>query len=1260
MRNGRRTVLAGLGLFLLGTFGLAAPPDPQRKGGGGPVRLTVEVTWTVAPALADGSALDLELTEGQVLEALTWPGGARVGQRCPDGNGWRLGVGRMGRVRVRVEAPTGASLLFRSGDQVVRVPILAVLEGPQRTPTSSPLEIGVERLPWDALTVGLGSGDGMVAPGATVPVAIGFNILTPEPTRVDVRCMAELRPIRGGEPTWQHEQHEVVATDQPMPPARDWNIPAPTAEGMYLLEVRSSWEPIADSEGTRLGRWLRRRRSPTMATSSVRRLTLAVVGPNPVPVAGAARGGPAQDVEVLDLARPRGYRPTASGRAPLPAPGGDAWAVPEAALVEATRRDRLRGWITRAGSEAADLARADAAGLAWSAIGLKVPHPDRPHRLTVTVTGGHPAALGVALVNSPGGPAGRPRIVLDVCASGPPILQDGPPASFSWLVWPDAADPTLVLVNRDADATVQLGTVTLTELAEVPAPPAIVPPGPESARGLGLVLSGPNPLDRFGGGASDPADLLAASHNLVQYLASCGASVAVLPEGLSDRPRRRALDGQAGEDAIGPDRLELLLRILGHYGCAAWLELAFDGPLPGLPAPDSAEALARGLVRVDRRGLPDGPAYHPLHPEVREAMRRRVADAVASRKGLAGLLIRLGPRPTLLGSPDTGLDDETFARFVSETFGPGVAQNVPGLNPNDPNRFAARAQFLAGSGRMPWLTWRSRGIAALYAELGATARRAAPGVTLAVATPGLDAGPAGLEARRVDLAGLDPNHAWRAVGLDLETWPVGESAPIVLRGVGLAADALAHDLATSPVLDAQVAARAERGLLLATPEERPQTVPVPLPDEDRDPGQRSPGDTGLRLTAVPTAVGMGDDELLGHAMAALDPRWVLLSASAIAGHEERVRHFARIFRSLPASHGPAPSRDRLPFGVAARTIADGGSTYLSLANDTPYPIRLEATLAVPGAAAVEDLGRGLRLSPTTVSGGKQLVLDMIPFGVSAIRINAPQARVGPVLPSPSGAVLAEMQAQYQELSSHLARLNRGPAGASCPANPGFEPASTPPVQLTGAQGPATPDGWLAIGGSGTTVEIDPAQPHAGRGSLRLSAPSPPGAAVSERFVPNVHAAMTVQAWFRSDQPDAKLRLWIEGEAAGRPFIRRSELTIQPEWAPLAVRAAEVPPGGLDGARLRFELLTAGSLWVDDLAISGEAPSEPERLNARRALMAALQAFREQRYGDFARLAASHWARHLVVTGEPTEGTADRAGMIRTGATSALPPGRRLR
>ena len=411
------------------------------------------------------------------------------------------------------------------------------------------------------------------------------------------------------------------------------------------------------------------------------------------------------------------------------------------------------------------------------------------------------------------------------------------------------------------------------------------------------------------------------------------------------------------------------------------------------------------------------------------------------------------------------------------------------------------------------------------------------------------------------------------------------------------------------------------------------------------------------MTAVPMAAGMESDELLGHALAALDARWVVLATTAVAGREEQLRCFARVFRALPASPGAGSPLDRQPFGVAVRTIPDGGSTYLSLANDTPYPVRLEALLAAPGSAAVDDLGRGLRLAPGAIPGGKQLVLDLIPFGVATLRVHAPQVRVGPVQPLPSEAVLARMQAQYHELSSQLARLNRASAGASAPANPGFEPPATSPVQLTGASGPTPPSGWQAVGGTGTTVEIDPTQPHSGRGSLRLSVPSLPGAAVSERFTPNVHASMTVQAWFRSGQPDAKLRLWIEGEAAGRPFIRRSELTIKPDWTPLAVRASEVPPGGLDSARLRFELLTPGSLWIDDLAVSGDLLSEPERLNVRRALLAALQAYREKRYADFARLATSHWARHPVVTGESA---ADRAGMIRTGATSALPSGRRLR
>ena len=36
----------------------------------------------------------------------------------------------------------------------------------------------------------------------------------------------------------------------------------------------------------------------------------------------------------------------------------------------------------------------------------------------------------------------------------------------------------------------------------------------------------------------------------------------------------------------------------------------------------------------------------------------------------------------------------------------------------------------------------------------------------------------------------------------------------------------------------------------------------------------------------------------------------------------------------------------------------------------------------PASAPVEDLGRGLRLSPVPEAGGRNLVLDLLPYGVA--------------------------------------------------------------------------------------------------------------------------------------------------------------------------------------------------------------------------------------------------------------------------------------
>jgi hypothetical protein len=1337
MRNGRREVLILVAVFLLGTTSRLAHAQLRIPGATSEelVGITVEVRWSASGGKGRDEAtqraglvaseLSLGSTNGQVTDVVVWPPKADQGdtlkpRRGADG-AWQLGPGESGQVRARLEVKADAELVLRRGDEIVRIPVVAVRDRPQQTPSQSPLSVSVERLPWDSLMISLGPGaeSGVVAPGGAVPVSLKYNILWPDATDVMVRTTAVLRPMHGGEAVWRDEQREMVPANRLDPPTRVWNIPAPHAEGTYVLELHATWEPKGVRESSRLGRFIRRRKPAPAPSTASRRLVLAVISPQdqtpPRVQSPSAADGPGRETEVdsVDLGRGRSTRFSSWGRSPVSKTSRTTWHLPGDLLLDLSRRERdrerLRGWIPRAVAEAASLGPADDSGLAWSAVGLRVPHPDKPHRLCVTVTGGDPSALGVAVVD-PGETGRGPRVVLDACASGPPVLKEGPPVTFSWLVWPDTPEPLLVVLNRIASSSVRLGAVKLAELESLPPPPLVRAPNTKATRTLGLYLTGAHALDRFGGrGETGLSDSLEVARNVVNYMGVCGASLVVLPEGLSERRVRLGLQGQADEDATGPDQLDLVLRLLRRHGYSAWLELNLDGrdALPELPPPDSPEALRKGLVRVDRQGLADGPAYHPLHPEVRQAMKRRVEQALAQRDdgaAFAGLLLQLGPGPTLLGNPDTGMDDETFARFVHDTFGPETAQGIPGLESSDPDRFSARCKYLSGVGRMPWLTWRSRAIASLYTELAEAARSAAPGAVLALSTPALHGGAAGGEARRVDLAGFPPSQAWRSVGLDLQAWPSGPGAPILLRGAELSNDPLAHDLATSPDLDTKLLGHPQRGLLLRMDSDLadsggslgpltavghapgdsssaargvgPAGLRTEVGDSNRSPLERSSGP--VALSTLPLGDGAAADEPLVHALAALDAQWVILAAPAVAGHEERLRKFATILRALPA--GPAQpvqvGGDQKDYGVAVRTLSDPAQTLLEIANDTPYAIRLAGVLDAPVSAPVEDLGRNLRLVPQAVPGGRQLVLDLLPFGVSAIRIGAPKVQMAEITPYPSEAVLTSMEAQYRELSTQLARLNHGSgSGIGEPPNPGFEPNPRGPGQqdqstsagaASAAQAGQVKGGWRVEGPPGCLIAIDGSNPHSGQGSLKLTAPAAPVSVTSGEFVPTSASSMTIQAYLRAEPADSRVRLWIQGEVGGQPYLRRTEIKVASTWEQKAVRVTDLPAGGLDSARLRFELMGPGTLWIDDLHLIGETAPRAVRLNAQRTLLAALQAYRAQHYAEFARLSSSHWARHPSVLAstrlDQPAGLSETSGHAQQGsaAASALSPGRTLR
>ena len=528
----------------------------------------------------------------------------------------------------------------------------------------------------------------------------------------------------------------------------------------------------------------------------------------------------------------------------------------------------------------------------------------------------------------------------------------------------------------------RLGTVTLTELDDAAGAaddPRARRRGRAGAGALPRRPARPGPLRRR---RRDPATPGPPRPNLAHYLGYCGATGRrpARGAGRSARPPGPRRPGRRGRHRPRPPRR----RSAGSWSgraCSLWLELSFDGPArcPACRRPIRPRPCAAAWSGSTARGSAVGSAYHPLHPEVREAMRRRVVEALTRSRTAprrqdpalaAGLLIRLGPGPTLLGTPDTGVDDATFARFVRETFSPETARERPGPGDRRPGpvRRAAALSRRRGPDALADL--------AVAGDRGALrrARRGGAGGRARRRAGGGDARPGRRPGRRRGAAGrpgrADPSQAWRSVGLDLQAWPSGPVAPAVFRGVSLSTDALAHDLATSPDLDAMVAGRPRRGLLL-TVDGGPRHAGRRPASRRRAPASRRPigptrrpeRRTSIWLSALPLGDGPAADEPLGHALAALDARGSSWRPAAVAGHEERLRRFAGVLRACPPGRRARRACGRPPCAALRRRRPEasgdaapdlpGDRQRLALSDPAGLPAR------GPGAA----VGRGPRPRP---------------------------------------------------------------------------------------------------------------------------------------------------------------------------------------------------------------------------------------------------------------------------------------------------------
>ena len=170
------------------------------------------------------------------------------------------------------------------------------------------------------------------------------------------------------------------------------------------------------------------------------------------------------------------------------------------------------------------------------------------------------------------------------------------------------------------------------------------------------------------------------------------------------------------------------------------------------------------------------------------------------------------------------------------------------------------------------------------------------------------------------------------------------------------------------------------------------------------------------------------------------------------------------------------------------------------------------------------------------------------------------------------------------------------------ANPGFErPAA--------GDGPI-PD-WAVTARDGVNIQLDKTQKHGGQQSVKIASTGAVACLVSRPFAAPTTGRLSMAVWLRV--ADAKqqppLRLAMEGKLHGRDYYRFAPVGLAPgsrpalgahptEWGQYVFQVDDLPLEGLTSLRVRFDLMGAGEVWVDDVQIFGLAFNRPSWSSCR--------------------------------------------------------------
>lgn len=1134
-------------------------------------------------------------------------------------------------------------------------------------------QIVARRVPGDKLRVELARDSLVFSPGETFSCRVIPHLVDLAPGS-SIRLEAKLVPARGTQVLWSQQEEPTVSAEGTIPPIDKLELTVPRNEGVYdVILSLSKWQLKAPFL------------SPSLHAE--RRIQLVVIDPR----APAAPQIPPAWHPVAEI-----DPTTTNWWSRLPSwsllPGGGKGALgnqkAEAVILPSTNKNAM---VTGRDK----FIKLEPAG--WQAYPLTVERTDAPHLLEVEYPADLSQTLAISIVEpNAAGKVAPPGLDSGIEVGEPAITPTGPPMQvrrgvYRLAFWPRTKTPVVLFVNRRSEGAAHFGTIRL--LAgpdDLPAPAIALPQDKANPRRSAVVaFDRPFLAENFGAAEAFDAEagrtlddwltFYQSTRRLVQYLKYSGANAAVVPvysEGstlypsklLEPTPRH---DSGAffttGQDPVRKDVLEMMLRLFDREGLQLITAIQFATPLPALEdglRRDAASAAGITWIGSDGRSLLErsgasrglAPYYNPLDERVQQAMLDVVTELTArcqSHPAWGGVSLQLGPETfSQLPGMEWGFDDKTVARFARET--------TTSISGEGTDRFAARADLLTDKRRNEWIEWRAATMARFHRKLQSEIDRGGTSARLyldpgeMMRSPQLSKLLRPALPRRGNLA-----LAFRELGLDPTKY--SDAPNIVLwrpyrlvAGQPLASQGASLELATNQEIDRMFLAAKTTGSVAF---HEPQQLLLPGFDAV------SPFGKDNTLTwqfSTMAPAGERARQRMAQALAALDPEMLVDEGWVVPfGQEETQREFLSIYTQLPAERfetvTPAPWD--IPLGSAGRatstqpivfrSLVRGNRTWHYLVNPSPWEIGVSLEVQVPANASFQSWGGETRQNPQSLGDTRQNVawqrggrglngkLEMPPFSLAAIVVEAPQAKILRAEVNVAAGVSLDLQARITALGARVDRLAQLQPRVKLP-NAGFE---TPALSAT-----AIP-GWIFKQDPRVIAANDATKPYEGKSSLHLDNRSNSPAWIrSDSLPPTRTGRLAFSAWLKTTDTEKPpvLRLCVEARWHGSTYYRfatlgdprragdsRPSAQLKGEWTQFLFQVDDLPAQGVSDLRIGFDLMSTGQVWIDDVQCTDLPFDDNERTELSKMIGLANFQLGQGQVGDCHQTLLSYWPSFLA-------------------------------